>query len=418
MIASRPCGGPGCYDEDANERMISDAELLELLRNAESDRVERKSGAKEIDKIAEAVCALANDLPGHGKPGVIFVGVNDDGTCAGLSVTDELLRKLADIRSSGNIVPIPQMTVQRRILDGCEMAVILVQPADSPPVRYKGRVCIRVGPRRAVADAQEERMLAERRRARDLPWDLRPLPSARLADLDLDLFVRAYLPSAVDPSILVENNRTIEEQLASLRFVESASNPVPTALGLLVCGKDPRRFVPGAYIQFLRIGGTDLTDPIKDQKEIDGALPEMLRRLDELFEVHIQVASDFTSGPVEIKKPDYPLAALQQIARNAVMHRDYETSHAPVRITWFEDRIEILNPGGPFGLVNRANFGQPGVTDYRNPHLAEALKNLGYVQRFGVGIALARQELRRNGNPDLEFQVEDRYILATLRGKA
>jgi ATP-dependent DNA helicase RecG len=398
--------------------MISDAELLELLRNAESDRVERKSSAKEIDKIAEAVCALADDLPGHGKPGVIFVGVNDDGTCSGLAVTDELLRKLADIRSSGNIVPIPQMTVQKRILDGCELAVILVQPADSPPVRYKGRVCVRVGPRRAVADAQEERILAERRRARDLPWDLRPFPSARLADLDLDLFVREYLPSAVDPSILQENNRSIEEQLASLRFVESASHPVPTALGLLVCGKDPRRFVPGAYIQFLRIGGTNLTDPIKDQKEIDGVLPEMLRRLDELFEVHIQVASDLTSGPVEIKRPDYPLPALQQIARNAIMHRDYETSHAPVRITWFEDRIEILNPGGPFGLVNRTNFGQPGVTDYRNPHLAEALKNLGYVQRFGVGIALARQELRRNGNPDLEFQVEDRYILATLRRRA
>jgi|DewCreStandDraft_4_1066084.scaffolds.fasta_scaffold04714_11 ATP-dependent DNA helicase RecG len=398
--------------------MISDAELLELLRNAESDRVERKSSAKEIDKIAEAVCALADDLPGHGKPGVIFVGVNDDGTCSGLAVTDELLRKLADIRSSGNIVPIPQMTVQKRILDGCELAVILVQPADSPPVRYKGRVCVRVGPRRAVADAQEERILAERRRARDLPWDLRPFPSARLADLDLDLFVREYLPSAVDPSILQENNRSIEEQLASLRFVESASHPAPTALGLLVCGKDTRRFIPGAYIQFLRIGGTNLTDPIKDQKEIDGALPELLRRLDELFEVHIQVASDLTSGPVEIKRPDYPLPALQQIARNAIMHRDYETSHAPVRITWFEDRIEILNPGGPFGLVNRVNFGQPGVTDYRNPHLAEALKNLGYVQRFGVGIALARQELRRNGNPELEFQVEDRYILATLRRTA
>jgi ATP-dependent DNA helicase RecG len=310
------------------------------------------------------------------------------------------------------------MTVQKRILDGCELAVILVQPADSPPVRYKGRVCVRVGPRRAVADAQEERILAERRRARDLPWDLRPFPSARLADLDLDLFVREYLPSAVDPSILQENNRSIEEQLASLRFVESASHPAPTALGLLVCGKDTRRFIPGAYIQFLRIGGTNLTDPIKDQKEIDGALPELLRRLDELFEVHIQVASDLTSGPVEIKRPDYPLPALQQIARNAIMHRDYETSHAPVRITWFEDRIEILNPGGPFGLVNRVNFGQPGVTDYRNPHLAEALKNLGYVQRFGVGIALARQELRRNGNPELEFQVEDRYILATLRRTA
>lgn len=79
--------------------------------------------------------------------------MNDDGTCSGLPVTDALLRKPADIRSSGDIVPIPQMTVQKRILDGCVLAVILVQPADPPPVRYKGRVCVGVGPRRAVADA-------------------------------------------------------------------------------------------------------------------------------------------------------------------------------------------------------------------------------------------------------------------------
>lgn len=230
--------------------------------------------------------------------------------------------------------------------------------------------------------------------------------------------MRECLPSAVDPPILQENNRSIEEQLASLRFALSASHPAPAARGLPVCGKDPRRSVPGASIQFLRIGGTDLTDPIKDQKEIDGVLPEMLRRRDELLEVHIQVASNLTSGSVEIKRPDYLLPALQQIARNAILHRDYETCHAPVRIPWFEDRIEILNSGGPFGLVNWANFGQPGVTDYRNPQLAEALKNLGHVQRFGVGIALARQELRRNGNPDLEFQVEDRHIPATLRRKA
>ncbi len=397
--------------------MIDESELLALLRDAESDRVERKSSAKDIDKISEAVCAYANDLAGHGRPGVIFVGVNDDGSCAGLPITDELLRKLADIRSSGNIIPIPQITVQKHILNDCEMAVIVVEPADAPPVRYKGRVCIRVGPRRAIADAQEERTLAERRRARDLPWDLRSFPSARMEDLDLERFRREYLPAAVDPDILEQNHRSLEEQLASLRFVESVDHPTPTALGLLVCAKDPRRFIPGAYVQFLRIDGKELTDPIKDQKEIDGTLPEMLRRLDELFEVHIQVASDLASAPVEIRSPDYPLLAVQQIARNAVMHRDYETSHAPVRITWFEDRIEILNPGGPYGLVNRTNFGQPGVTDYRNPHLAEALKNLGYVQRFGVGIALARQELRRNGNPELEFQVEDRYVLATLRRK-
>ena len=57
------------------------------------------------------------------------------------------------------------------------------------------------------------------------------------------------------------------------------------------------------------------------------------------------------------------------------------------------------SPGGPFGQVNRQNFGRPGITDYRNPHLAEAMKNLGYVQRFGIGIQLARSELQKNGNP-------------------
>lgn len=72
------------------------------------------------------------------------------------------------------------------------------------------------------------------------------------------------------------------------------------------------------------------------------------------------------------------------------MHRDYETSNAPTRVTWYDDRIEIQNPGEPFGQVSVENFGQAGITDYRNPIVAEALKTRGFVQRFGVGIAIAR----------------------------
>lgn len=84
-------------------------------------------------------------------------------------------------------------------------------------------------------------------------------------------------------------------------------------------------------------------------------------------------------------------------------------------MTWFSDRIEIQNPGGPFGQVNRDNFGQPGITDYRNPNLAEAMKNLGYVQRFGIGISLARKELQKNGNPLPEFVIGDAHILVIIR---
>jgi ATP-dependent DNA helicase RecG len=97
------------------------------------------------------------------------------------------------------------------------------------------------------------------------------------------------------------------------------------------------------------------------------------------------------------------------------MHRSYEGTNAPVRLTWFSDRIEIVNPGGPYGIVTAANFGQPGVTDYRNPHLAEAMKVLGYVQRFGVGIATARRLLADNSNPAPEFEPRDTHVLVTIR---
>ncbi len=70
-----------------------------------------------------------------------------------------------------------------------------------------------------------------------------------------------------------------------------------------------------------------------------------------------------TTEPVEIRHPDYPIVALQQLARNAVLHRTYEGTNAPARIHWFSNRIEILSPGGPYGQVNRNNFGDPGVTD-------------------------------------------------------
>jgi len=393
--------------------MLGDAELEALLLDLESDRAERKASLSDKDRLCQAICAFANDLPRHGVSGVAFIGANDDGSPAGLAVTDRLLLELANVRSEGNILPLPAMTVQKRQLRGADMAVVEVQPSDAPPVRYRGR--IRIGPRRAVASAQEERLLTERRRAGDLTFDARPVRSAGLADLDMALFTSEYLPSAVARDVLEQNSRSVEEQLQSLRFVSSGG--VPTAAGLLVVGSDPRRYLPGAYLQFLRIEGTDLTDPIKDDRMIDGPLPEVIRLVEEVLNLNISVAVNFAERAVEERVPDYPVAALQQLVRNAVLHRDYETTNAPVRLTWFSDRIEIQSPGGPYGQVTVRSFGTPGLTDYRNPLLAEVMRALGFVQRFGMGIPLAQGSLAKNGNPPLEFQVNESQVLAIVRAR-
>lgn len=395
----------------------SDAELEGMLADIESDLAERKESLKgdAPTKAREAVCAFANDLPDHRRAGVVFIGAHDDGTPSQLEVTDELLRQVADMKTDGNIVPPPTLTVEKRTLRGHDMAVVTVWPADSPPVRYKGRIHIRIGPRRDIASAQDERILNEKRRHGDRPFDLHPIPAATLADLDRRRFEDEYLPAAFAPDVLESNDRSYEQRLSATKMVRSAEEPIPTVLGVLVLSSRTRDFIPGAYIQFLRIEGRELADPVSDAQEIDGPVSEMLRRIDEKLTSHNRTAVDLTSEDRERRTFLYPLVALQQVVRNAVMHRSYEATNAPVRVTWYDDRIEIISPGGPFGAVTAENFGQPGVSDYRNPSLAEALRVLGFVQRFGVGIATANRELGKNGNPPLEFHINPSHVGVTLR---
>ncbi|NJN29291.1 MAG: transcriptional regulator [Synechococcales cyanobacterium RM1_1_8] len=395
---------------------MDDHALESLLRDLESDRVERKASDADRNKIRQAVCAFANDLPDHQAPGVIFIGVKDDGSCANLPITDELLLRLTDMRSDGNILPLPFLKVSKKNINGCELVAVVVEPSQAPPVRFNGRTWIRVGPRRATATPEEERRLNEKRRASDLPFDLCPLPSATMADLNGDFFRQSYLPFSIAPEILDENHRSLSQQLASARFTTPEPESTPTVLGILVVGRSPKTFVPGHYVQFLRIDGTELGDPIRDQKEISGSLLDILRILDETLQINISIATDLTSETLEIQQPDYPIAALQQLVRNAVMHRSYEQTNAPTKVYWFRDRIEISNPGGLFGQVTPNNFGQ-GATDYRNPHLAEVMKTLGYVQRFGVGIPTAKRSLIQNGNPPPEFLLDAAFTTVIIRGR-
>lgn len=394
----------------------TDRELEQMLADLESDLVERKESFKgdAPTTVREAVCAFANDLPDHRRAGVVFIGAKDDGSPAGLSITDELLRQLGDIKTDGNTLPPPTLVVNKNALRGTEMAVITVQPADSPPVRYKGRIHIRIGPRRGIASAQDERILNEKRRHRDLPFDAQPVPSAGLSDLSRLRFEEEYLPSAIAPDILAANERSYEQRLAAAKMVASADDPNPTVLGVLVLGAQPRDFLPGSYIQFLRIAGSALGDPITDEQVIDGPIGEILRRVDEKMASHNRVAIEFTGGPTETRTQDYPLVALQQVVRNAVMHRTYESTNAPIHVYWFDDRIEVTSPGGPYGLVTVDTFGQPGLVDYRNPNLAEALRVLGFVQRFGFGIPTARRELAKNGNPPLAFDVGPNRVVCRI----
>ncbi len=390
--------------------MIPSHELERLLADAESDRVERTVATKDTDKFAIAVTAFCNDLPGHRRPGYLIVGAHDDGSISGLQVTDELLQSLAALRSDGNIQPLPAINVAKFALPGGEIAVVEAMPSDLPPVRYKGRVWIRVGPRRGVASDQEERMLTERRVSHAKTFDARPCLGSSLDSLSLGLFQINYLTQAVAPEIVAENHREMSVQLASLRFYDLAKQ-CPTNAGILLFAKNPLEWLPGAYIQFLRVAGESLNDDILQERRLSGDLLTVLRELESLIEAQIERRPAARSILQETTAASYPPVALRELLMNAVLHRSYDST-APIRFYWFDGHVEIQSPGGLYGEASPENF--PNQNSYRNPVLAEAMKTLGFVNQFGRGVLRSQAALSKNGNRPAEFRFDHGFVGVTI----
>src|SRR5258707_909033 len=236
---------------------MDERQLRDLLARHEDDQVEFTTSTRDTDKFCEAVCAFANDLPNHGSPGYLIIGVSDAGELGGLKVTDERQQAIA-------------------------------------------------------------------------------------------------------PEVIAENNRSVQEQLASLRFFDLGRG-CATHAGILLFGLDVRNWLPGAYIQFLRVQGDSLAAPVLNDRELDGDLLTVLRELDALVDAQLEQFPVEESTLRERSAESYPREAVRELLMNAVMSRDY-ASTSPLRITWLEDRLEIQSPGGLYGEASEANF--PRQTSY------------------------------------------------------
>lgn len=142
--------------------MISKEEVRELLKSTETYRIERTTSTGDMDKFQEAICAFSNDLPNSKKNGYLILGAYDNGTLSGLKVDDDLLKKISAIRSNGNILPLPIMSVERFEYEDGDLLVAEVSPSLVPlydiavghlfvlvlagilPVKRKNEFCLNV----------------------------------------------------------------------------------------------------------------------------------------------------------------------------------------------------------------------------------------------------------------------------------
>jgi len=384
--------------------MITEKRLLELIESLESYNVEKTTSTKDVGKFCKAICAFANDYPNSGKPGYLLIGVNDDGKLSHLRITDELNKEISGLRTDGNILPIPQMSVGNFRFSEGDVLVVEVLPSKDAPVRYEGRTWIRNGARKGIATFEEEQRLAERRVSSNKSFDASPCLESSIEDLDLNLIMSLYMPNILSEDILSIDSRNIKDKLASVKLFDKAHD-CPTNAAIILFGINPTRFIPGAYVQYVEFKGKDNASAVVNEKIFKGNLISILNDTKTFTDLAVIKTKPIRASIFEeVPQSNYPSWAIRELLMNAFMHRDY-FSNAPIRYYQYSDRIDIINPGGLYGCVNADNF--PNANDYRNPTIAEAMKALGFVNRFNSGIARVQKELSDNGNGIAIFNVED-----------
>lgn len=367
------------------------------LPASESLTVEFKSDLRGLPdrELIEAVVCMAN-----AQGGDIYLGVEDDGRASGLHANHRHLEGLAALIAN-RTQPSVAVRVETLTTAGVLVARIRV-PALAQPVATSEGMLKR---RRLQANGQPECVpfLPHEFAARQAHFgllDVSALPVAGATLDDLDAAERARLRQFIqrhngDQSLLELDDEQLDGALGLT--VRTAQGRQPTLTGLLLIGREPslRALVPTHEIAFQMLDGEEVRLNEFRRASLLGAL----EWVETMFRP-LNTEREFQAGLFRVAIPRLDARAFREAVANAVTHRDYSQRGA-VHIRVTNDELIISNPGG---LVEGVTLGNLLTTEPRprNPHLADALKRIGLVERTGRGVDLIFRGQLRYGrhNPD------------------
>ena len=355
--------------------------LLQILARGEDSRHQFKRDETNADGIAAELAALANS-----GGGVLFLGVEDNGSVAGLGAADvRRLNQLLSNAASQNVrPPIHPTTENVQTAQGVVMAVTVPDGLNKPYMDNQGRIWVKSGADKRHVTAREEiqRLF---QRAGLIHADVVPVAGTSAADLDEKAF-NAYFNRRYGQS----SEFAGQSLLQLLQNLGLADGQELNLAGLLLFGKRPQRWRPAFEVKAVAFPGTVLHDVrYLDSEDIDGTLLEQYQRSLAFIKRnlrHVQGGQDFNSlGQLEV-----PEQAIVELLVNALIHRDYFTS-ASIRLMVFADRVEIISPGHLPDTLNTDAI-RHGSTNRRNPTLTEHAVHILPYRGLGTGIPRALRD--------------------------
>ncbi len=345
--------------------------IAELLSNAEGKTLEFKRDLSSPKPVMKTLVAFANTAGGR-----LIIGVADDRDIVGvenpLDEEERLSNLIADSIAPRLIPNIEMITVEGKTLLLVEVYLSGIRPHYLKSVGAENGVFVRLGSSSRQADQQ---LIDELRRGvAGIAFDTLPMPHLTMDDLDLQ--------SA--QSLFGATHLLDEKTLRTLKIVaREQGKPVPTQGGILLFGREREFHFPDAWIQCGRFIGKDKTD-ILDHIELHDPLPKAVESIMLFLKKHAMRGADFS----EVRRKDVwsiPLGILREAVINALVHADYSQRGAPIRIAFFDDRIEIENPGIMLPGMTIEDMKQ-GVSKIRNPVIARVFRELDLIEQWGSGV--------------------------------
>jgi ATP-dependent DNA helicase RecG len=357
---------------------LAEPDLWQVLARGEDSCHQFKRDATNADGMAAELAALANS-----GGGTVFLGVDDDGSIAGLdaAAVRRLNQLISNAASQHVRPPLHPQTHNVQTAQGLVLVVSVADGLNKPYIDLQGRVWVKSGADKRHVTAREE-MQRMFQRGGLLQADQVPVRNATVADIDERAFGR-YFERRYGQSLSAAG-LPLAQLMENLQLAQGG---VPNLAGVLLFGKHPQRLLPVCQMGAVWFPGTQLGDTrYLDSENIDGPLDEQFERGMAFLKrsLHkVQAGRGFnTLGQLEL-----PEEALVELLVNALVHRDFLVS-ATIRLFVFTDRVEIISPGHLPDSLTPEQI-RTGVSNRRNQVLAEHAAHILPYRGMGTGVPRA-----------------------------
>jgi ATP-dependent DNA helicase RecG len=370
--------------------MTTHTELLEIIHNGENSGVEFKRDVLQNRDLAKELVAFSN-LGG----GMVLLGVDDDGTIAGLTRVGLEEWVMTTCRDKIRPAIIPFFEIVRDVEPERDVAIVSVTRGYDVHCLWhnnSNRYYIRVGTQSREATPEELARLFQQRGS--IRAELRPVSGAALADLDRRR-LRDYFGRIRQQDVPSDNDDAGWRTL--LINTEIMTEEGVTVGGLLLFGQMPKRFLPHSGIDAAAFPGIEkdyaarerasLRGPLTPLLAADGAVVEngLVEQALEFVRRNTPVTAALENYARRVERRTYPPEAVREAIVNALIHRDYLLTSTDVELAIYSDRLEVISPGRlPNGITPSRM--RTGCRAARNQLLKDVMRDYGYLEHMGMGI--------------------------------